>query len=63
MLINKPNIQMKIRILLLLVLYLSFVSAVPLQAQQGLLILEKGSVKVIGPEHTRLLRKNYFTGQ
>ena len=48
---------MKIRILLLLVLSLTFVSAVPLQAQQGLLILEKGSVKVIGPEHTRLLRK------
>ena len=47
---------MKIRILLLLLLLLTFVSSDPLQAQ-GLLILEKGSVKVIGPEHTRLLRK------
>ena len=48
---------MKIRILFLFVLFLTFVSVVPLQAQTGLLLLEKGSVKVIGPERTRLLRK------
>ncbi|MBT6636539.1 MAG: hypothetical protein HOB42_01035, partial [Candidatus Marinimicrobia bacterium] len=50
-------ILMKIRILFLFVLFLTFVSVVPLQAQTGLLLLEKGSVKVIGPERTRLLRK------
>ena len=48
---------MKIRILFLLVLFLTFVSVAPLQAQQGLLMLVKGSVKVIGPERTSLLRK------
>ena len=48
---------MKFRVLLLLALFLAAISAIPLQAQQGLLLLEKGSVKVIGPERTRLLRK------
>ena len=48
---------MKIRILFLFVLFLTFVSVAPLQAQQGLLMLVKGSVKVIGPERTSLLRK------
>ena len=48
---------MKFRVLLLLALFLATIPAIPLQAQQGLLLLEKGSVKVIGPERTRLLRK------
>ena len=48
---------MKIRILFLFVLFLTFVFVAPLQAQQGLLMLVKGSVKVIGPERTSLLRK------
>ena len=48
---------MKFRFLLLLALFLAVIPAIPLQAQQGLLLLEKGSVKVIGPERTRLLRK------
>ena len=48
---------MKFRVLLLLALFLAVIPAIPLQAQQGLLLLEKGSVKVIGPERTRLLRK------
>ena len=48
---------MKFRILFLLVLFLAFIPAIPLQAQQGMLLLEKGSVKVIGPERTRLLKK------
>ena len=48
---------MKFRVLLLLALFLAAIPAIPLQAQQGLLLLEKGSVKVIGPERTRLLRK------
>ena len=48
---------MKFRILFLLVLFLAFIPAIPLQAQQGMLWLEKGSVKVIGPERTRLLKK------
>ena len=48
---------MKIRILFLFVLFLTFVFLAPLQAQQGLLMLVKGSVKVIGPERTSLLRK------
>ncbi|HJO58438.1 MAG TPA: FecR family protein, partial [Nitrospinaceae bacterium] len=38
-------------------LFLSALFAVPVLAQQGLLLLEKGSAKVIGPERTRLLRK------
>jgi hypothetical protein len=36
---------------------MAFIPAIPLQAQQGMLLLEKGSVKVIGPERTRLLKK------
>jgi len=48
---------MKFRVLLLLAMFLTAIPAIPLQAQQGLLLLEKGSVKVIGPERTRLLRK------
>ena len=48
---------MKFRVLLLLALFLATIPATHLQAQQGLLLLEKGSVKVIGPERTRLLRK------
>ncbi len=48
---------MKFRVLLLLALFLAAIPVIPLQAQQGLLLLEKGSVKVIGPERTRLLRK------
>ena len=48
---------MKFRVLLLLAMFLAAIPAIPLQAQQGLLLLEKGSVKVIGPERTRLLRK------
>ena len=50
-------IPIKFRILLLLALFLSALFAVPVLAQQGLLLLEKGSAKVIGPERTRLLRK------
>ena len=48
---------MKFRVFLLLALFLAAIPAIPLQAQQGLLLLDKGSVKVIGPERTRLLRK------
>ena len=48
---------MKLRVLLLLALFLAAIPAIPLQAQQGLLLLEKGSVKVIGPKRTLLLRK------
>ena len=48
---------MKFRVLLLLALFLAAIYTEPLQAQQGLLLLEKGSVKVIGPQRTRLLRK------
>ena len=50
-------IPVKFRILLLLALFLSALFAIPLQAQQGLLLLEKGSAKVIGPKRTLLLRK------
>ncbi len=50
-------IPIKFRILLLLALFLTALFAVPVQAQQGLLLLEKGSAKVIGPKRTRLLRK------
>ena len=45
---------MKFRVLLLLALFLTALFAVPVQAQQALLLLEKGSIKVIGPERTRL---------
>ena len=48
---------MKFRVLLLLALFLAAIYTEPLQAQQGLLLQEKGSVKVIGPERTLLLRK------
>ena len=48
---------MKFRVLLLLALFLTALFAVPVQAQQALLLLEKGSVKVIGPKRTLLLRK------
>ena len=50
-------IPVKFKILLLLALFLSALFAVPLQAQQGLLVLEKGSAKVIGPKRTLLIRK------
>jgi len=40
---NFVIISFKFRILLLLALFLSAVFAIPLQAQQGLLLLEKGS--------------------
>ncbi|SVB37337.1 uncharacterized protein METZ01_LOCUS190191, partial [marine metagenome] len=54
---NFKIIPVKFRILLLLALFLSALFAIPLQAQQGLLLLEKGSAKVIGPKRTLLLRK------
>ena len=54
---NFVIIPFKFRILLLLALFLSALFAIPLQAQQGLLLLEKGSAKVIGPKRTLLLRK------
>ena len=54
---NFKIIPVKFRILLLLALFLSGLFAIPLQAQQGLLLLEKGSAKVIGPKRTLLLRK------
>ena len=55
--INFIIIPVKYRILLLLALFLSVLFTIPLQAKQGLLILEKGSAKVIGPKRTLLLRK------
>ena len=54
---NFVIIPFKFRILLLLALFLLALFAIPLQAQQGLLLLEKGSAKVIGPKRTLLLRK------
>ena len=54
---NFVIIPFKFRILLLLALFLSALFAIPVQAQQGLLLLEKGSAKVIGPKRTLLLRK------
>ncbi|SUZ76939.1 uncharacterized protein METZ01_LOCUS29793, partial [marine metagenome] len=48
---------MKLRILFLLLLFMTAIYAEPAQAQQGLLLLEKGSTKVIGPKRTLLLRK------
>ena len=50
-------IPVKLKILLLLALFLSALFAIPLQAQQGLLVLEKGSAKIIGPKRTMLIRK------
>ena len=54
---NFKIVPVKFRILQLLALLLSALFAMPLQAQQGLLLLEKGSAKVIGPKRTLLLRK------
>ena len=54
---NFVIIPFRFRILLLLALFLSALFAIPLQAQQGLLLLERGSAKVIGPKRTLLLRK------
>ena len=48
---------MKFRNLLLLSIFIFVVPSIPLHAQQGLMLLEKGSAKVIGPKRTRLLRK------
>ena len=48
---------MKLRILFLLLFFMTAIYAEPAQAQQGLLLLEKGSAKVIGPKRTLLLRK------
>ncbi|MCH2286514.1 MAG: FecR family protein, partial [SAR324 cluster bacterium] len=48
---------MKLRILFLLLFFMTAIYAEPAQAQQALLLLEKGSAKVIGPKRTRLLRK------
>ena len=54
---NFKILPVKFRIILLLVVFMSALFAIPLQAQQGLLLLEKGSAKVIGPKRTLLLRK------
>ena len=48
---------MKIRNLVLISLFIFIAPVIPLQAQQGLMLLEKGSAKVIGPKRTILLRK------
>ena len=50
--------KIKIRIFFLIVTLLKFFPVQPVNAQQGLLVLKKGSVKVIGPERTSLLRKS-----
>ena len=54
---NFIYIPVKFRILLLLGFFLSVLFTIPAQAKQGMLILEKGSAKIIGPKRTLRIRK------